>query len=406
MMKVTNVTDILPAPAPKAEEKDFSDGFMQEMDKATNSGQAGKTERKDAPQDAKPADGAETPEADDVKNQESPDSEKTAQGEETVVPVILPSIVAVEKPVTETVPQQDPQYGSPKVVSETPEAAAPPPQTVQDQPGAAARAGEISPELPAEKPAAQAPPDSQAVSFAKQALKEANEMLEKGSREKQDTAPKSLSVEPAEPKIQPMKEMAAGMQEDSEPSGKESGKQSGVKQPAMTAPIQGDGKVEFKLAANGTENLEPVQQKAEILPRVIEQVRNTVSKEKTEFFLQLKPEHLGGLSILLSAEEKGVAAKLMTSSHDVQQVLQSDLNQLQAALREKGINVVHMEVIYDQTANSMAHDSGNRGQQHSGAFAGAHSGTGESVEEAAAFYDSLSYYDVLAEQGGSVEFSA
>lgn len=144
-----------------------------------------------------------------------------------------------------------------------------------------------------------------------------------------------------------------------------------------------------------------------MLTRVVEQVKSTVTNEKSEFYLQLKPEHLGGLSILLSAEEKGVAAKLMTSNRDVQQVLQSDLTQLQAALREKGVNVVHMEVIYDQTANSTtAHNSQNGGQRQDNAFGRVHGRTEESIEDATAFYDSLSYYDVLAEQGGSVEFSA
>lgn len=140
--------------------------------------------------------------------------------------------------------------------------------------------------------------------------------------------------------------------------------------------------------------------------KLVEQVRTAVSNEKQELFIQLKPEHLGGLAIALSMTEKGLTAKLATSSHEVQSMLNSDLVAMQEALREKGINVVQMEVIYDQSANmagSSFSENGGRwfgsGQGGSGTFGNNDSAI---MDVSELFVD----YGNLLEPESSLEFNA
>jgi flagellar hook-length control protein FliK len=185
------------------------------------------------------------------------------------------------------------------------------------------------------------------------------------------------------------------------------GKQQPVTAAPMTAHVAQDGKVEFKLSMNELPPEQQAQVRQDVQTQIIEQVRSLVSQERTEFYLQLKPEYLGGLSILLSAGEKGVAAKLTTGSKDVQLMIQSDMSQIQEILRERGINVVQMEVVYDQMASTTGKQDTNDGQGwEQGSSAGGRVTAPEDAEGVAAVYEELSSYDVLAEQGGSVEFSA
>lgn len=252
----------------------------------------------------------------------------------------------------------------------------------------------------------------EAVEFADRVMQEANALL-KGRQEpiKSEQEAESAGLKPVKTEHKEMFAAADldGKKGDSDTAGAKGTNQPGngiAGQNVATAVISEDGRIQFQESRAEPAPLQQTQQKDSVLSQIVERVRTHVGKEKSEFFLQLKPEHLGGLSIMLSADDKGVVAKLTTANQDVQYMLQSDMNQLQAALREKGIHVVHMEVIYDQTANSTAKDNGGNDQRWGGNTGNSHGRVPENVESAAAFYDDMSYYDMLAEQGGSVEFSA
>ncbi len=239
-----------------------------------------------------------------------------------------------------------------------------------------------------------------ATQFAQQVLDEANVMLDQ-----QKFSGEKIVVSESVPAITEenvtLKQAAAGEKKQST-AGNDM-KETTQPQNTVFSRVAEDGRVDFKTLS---EQMPQVEQKEQILSQLVEGVRNTVTKEKTELFLQLKPQHLGGLSILLAAEENGIVAKLVTSNQTVYQTMQSDMEQLQAALRDKGINVVQMEVIYGQMANSTAkdHSGGNQAQYEQAN--GSHGRIPETVEGATTYYEMLSQYEVLAEQGGSVEFTA
>jgi flagellar hook-length control protein FliK len=137
---------------------------------------------------------------------------------------------------------------------------------------------------------------------------------------------------------------------------------------------------------------------------IVSRVQAAAQEGKSELFVQLKPEHLGGLSISLSMGEDGLIAKIVTGQQAVHNMLSGELAGLQEALREGGIDVAHMEVAYDAGPGTENPSGGRRDwtlRPETGAF-----GDGLKPEEALDFYYTLSSYEVLAEQGGSVEFSA
>lgn len=149
---------------------------------------------------------------------------------------------------------------------------------------------------------------------------------------------------------------------------------------------------------------EPVVQR-NIATSIVDSIKTAADKGKTELVVQLKPEHLGGLEISLTMGEGGLTAKMVTSQESVQNMIHNQIGMLQDTLREKGIPVVHMEVVYDQTQNSAGFShNGNGGQ-----WAGQDNGNSHSyreTEETVNYYNFMSSYEVLAEHGGSVEFSA
>lgn len=180
-------------------------------------------------------------------------------------------------------------------------------------------------------------------------------------------------------------------------------KESGTVQ-MQTAIGTSGAKVEFQQISAQIPEQTAVRQN--VLNTIIDKISTAFGKDTTEMVVQLKPEHLGGLSISLSMGEGGLVAKIVTSEQSVHSMIHGELGMLQEALREKGIPVVHMEVSYGQTSN-MANGShaGNGGFGTQPSYTGNHAAY-DNTEEPVNYYYNLSSYDLLTEQGGSVEFSA
>ncbi len=407
-MTIPSIVDL--APAPPAQTGSTASGtegsdFSAELDKA---GQAQESLKKPEKTEEKaPTQDVEEPVAKEPAEAEPDVQETAAAVAGMVIPPVIPQQTQQEQA---TVPPPITQETTPVVESTQPVAPAPPPvfDKVAAQPDAQQDApSQDMPQAQQDAMPKTATPGTavkeEGADFAQQVLDEANVVLDKQQSQGAEQGKNAVGGVQEAPEAQ-AEEPEQGMAV----SDKAKDEKPVVQNHVSTAQIGDDGKVEFKLTGAQMPEAPEVRQKDgdSMLTRLIDQVRSAISKEKTEFFLQLKPEHLGGLSIMLTAEDKGVVAKLATSSQDVQNILQSDMNQLQAALREKGINVVHMEVIYDQGMNSTAKDHSHSGQQQQSSTGNGQGRIPENLEGATAYYDTISYYEALAEQGGSVEFSA
>lgn len=100
---------------------------------------------------------------------------------------------------------------------------------------------------------------------------------------------------------------------------------------------------------------------------IVEQVESAVSQQKSELFIQLKPEVLGGLAIKLIMTEEGLFGQLRTSNAQLQAMASMDVSQLEQSLKDRGITLVHMEVLYDEMANNQYLDQNrSNGQWQNG----------------------------------------
>lgn len=407
----TTIMDTLIKGNTKASES-AGDSFSSEMDKA-NSNVGNETDKMEAPKE--PEDNSqvtnedETPSASD--QEEVKKVEDTEQGSDNLSisnpTTIVPTVIINQPEVQELGNQVGKEGGSVSLTE----------NFQQDMQVILVPEMESSLEGKAVEPVVQGQIESESLDFVNQVMHEADELLQKQQNVVEGNQPAGEPVVQKQDRMETDSDVSItaieNLPEQEEGSSDLAGKKDSAgqgstmtEQNVVTAAISEDGKVHFQESKTEPMQSQQVQQKDSILSQVIEHVRTNVNKEKSEFFLQLKPEHLGGLSIMLSADDKGIVAKMMTSNQDVQYMLQSDMNQLQEVLREKGIHVVQMEVIYDQTASSTAKDNGGQGQKWDGNTGNSHGRVPETVESAMAFYDDMSYYDMLAEQGGSVEFSA
>lgn len=163
-------------------------------------------------------------------------------------------------------------------------------------------------------------------------------------------------------------------------------------------------KVEFQ--QNSAQLPEQPVVRQNVMTTIIDKISTAFGKDTTQMEVQLKPEHLGGLSISLSMGESGLVAKMVTSEQSVRNMIHGEISMLQEVLREKGIPVVHMEVSYGQTTNTSANNQGGNGGNWTTSSYTGDQPAYDNSEESVNYLYNLSNYDLLTEQGGSVEFSA
>ncbi len=88
---------------------------------------------------------------------------------------------------------------------------------------------------------------------------------------------------------------------------------------------------------------------------VIEQVTNkfmvNLGDKGSEMILQLKPEHLGKLTMKISIERGIVVASFVAESQTVKEVIESNFNVLKDALNEKGLGVQELSVFVGSDSN-------------------------------------------------------
>ncbi|WZL74844.1 flagellar hook-length control protein FliK [Clostridiaceae bacterium 35-E11] len=85
-----------------------------------------------------------------------------------------------------------------------------------------------------------------------------------------------------------------------------------------------------------------------ILEQVAEKAEIFVGEKNSEMFLQLKPDHLGKLSMKIAVEKGIVIANIVAENQAVKEVLESNFNILKDALNEKGFGIQELNVSVGQ----------------------------------------------------------
>jgi|GEM_PF-3060722 len=85
-----------------------------------------------------------------------------------------------------------------------------------------------------------------------------------------------------------------------------------------------------------------------ILNQLVKKLEVMQYPDKTEMKVQLKPEHLGEVTLLLTREEGSLKARLVAESLQVKGVLESGLSQIKAGLEGQNIKVAEINVTLNQ----------------------------------------------------------
>lgn len=101
-------------------------------------------------------------------------------------------------------------------------------------------------------------------------------------------------------------------------------------------------------------------EKTDVFKQVVESAKVVVQEGKSEMTVQLKPDHLGKLSLEIVSERGVMVARFIAESQQVKEIIESSLPQLKDALESQGLNVQGFSVsVGDYSAQRQAFAKGN-----------------------------------------------
>lgn len=120
-----------------------------------------------------------------------------------------------------------------------------------------------------------------------------------------------------------------------------------------SAPVQGFESTERPQVVETApkQDMEPVvpntQDMEENIAKIVDKVSSTLLEGKQEFDVKLKPDFLGKLSIKLTIDDSGIKAHIKAGDLSVKGLIADQLPTLTESLKEKGVNMINIEVVYD-----------------------------------------------------------
>ncbi len=91
---------------------------------------------------------------------------------------------------------------------------------------------------------------------------------------------------------------------------------------------------------------------SEVINQVIEQAKVIVGQDKSEMIIHLKPDHLGKLELKVVTEQGIVAAKFIAESHQVKEIIETNMQLLKDSLEKQGLSIDNVSVQVGQEKQS------------------------------------------------------
>jgi flagellar hook-length control protein FliK len=107
-------------------------------------------------------------------------------------------------------------------------------------------------------------------------------------------------------------------------------------------------------AAQKISKPEIIVNKEEVLKQIVDKASVTLSGDKAEMVMKLKPESLGNVSLKIVTERGMVTAQIVAENQKVKEVIEANLNMLKDSLEKQGMTVQQFSV-------SVGQDSFHRG---------------------------------------------
>lgn len=107
----------------------------------------------------------------------------------------------------------------------------------------------------------------------------------------------------------------------------------------------------------------PVVSKSDIaanIENIVKKISVCVKEDQQELEVELKPEHLGKLSIKLVMDGDGLKAQIKAGDAQIKGILQEELNYLQNLLKDKGVNIDRIDITYANPTLDFGRNSGGR----------------------------------------------
>jgi hypothetical protein len=117
--------------------------------------------------------------------------------------------------------------------------------------------------------------------------------------------------------------------------------------------------------------------KKEIVSQIVEKARVILTDEKSEMVIDLKPDHLGKLSLKVVTERGAVVAKFVAESEQVKAAIESNMDNLKESLTKQGFSIQGFSVSVGQEPKK-GYSEGNSFSKNNN-----RSGKGEKVMSAA-----------------------
>lgn len=124
-----------------------------------------------------------------------------------------------------------------------------------------------------------------------------------------------------------------------------------------------------QLSVKGANKLSDVKSevyvsKKEIITQIVEKAKVTLTEDKSEMVIDLKPDHLGKLSLKVVTERGALVAKFIAESEQVKAAIESNMDNLKESLTKQGFSIQGFSVSVRQDSRK-SFDQGREFSQNS-----------------------------------------
>jgi len=122
-----------------------------------------------------------------------------------------------------------------------------------------------------------------------------------------------------------------------------------------------------QVGVNRTEEVSTVQSEVkvsgeEIIGQIVEKAKVVLTNEKSEMVIDLKPDHLGKLSLRVVTERGAVVAKFIAENEQVKAAIESNMDNLKESLSRQGFSIQDFSVSVRQDSKKGFDEDGNYSQ--------------------------------------------
>ncbi len=101
-----------------------------------------------------------------------------------------------------------------------------------------------------------------------------------------------------------------------------------------------------------------------VIDQIVQSAKMVKGDGTSQLEIQLRPEHLGKVTLLLTATEDGVTARIKAQSEQVRGMLTSGLTDLVASLKDMGINMKHIDITHSEMSSDLSRGNSQQQSMH------------------------------------------